>query len=844
MANKEYQWYCRGCPFNKSKSNIEVYYEPKNYEALILTDTNLQYAKDKFWGHFRSDLEKIFGHSLLANIITPCGRRSKEAFSFCLRGIMSRVENVKYVIVFGNAGKIFGINISLEHKIFKSGDKIFIFLPSLTKYIVSSSRSFYFQEMYNFLRRVVKEEKYLVFSGFKFSTDYGTFENLTSPKMIDIISSLNIRYVSGITPGLSEKILNIKSFVFDIETSGLSLDASLLSLSVYNPDTHEAFIFYGDVLKSEEFKNIIRKVYEDESISLIGHNLKFDITRLTYFLFGPINLLSLIPRDKKIYDTMLVRYSLSTELHSVSLKSLAGFLFMAPVWEYTDEGDPVIESIMDGTIDEEQLRYNAYDTLYTGLIFKKYEHAFKSPYYEVLREIQLITNSMTIIGTAIDLKKFQAKKEKLDKLIYEIEEKIQKQFNISNPNSLKELKDILRNRGINLPWKTPKGDISIGKENLQYIIDHPDEFKYIPKDIMELLMMTQKLRVLIHTRSTFYTTYENLMIVDKERPNEIARVHANFNITGTVSGRLSSSEPNMQQITSRLPLPDEVMTEDEKEVCTIRDHFFAPDEDSIIIGFDLSQAEVRVQALLAQDKEMIQVYTNDEDIYITLAAKALGKDKSEIDKQTRRLFKGLVLGMQYGMGPKTLAEKLEIEFSESKELMNHYFSIFSNVRKYRDQLDSYYKYYLQHFRIVYQYAPTRKRILILGPTVSAKRYIPSPLSVFNTPIQGFTSDWNILTLFALLYDFYDKHPEAKSEVYPMNLIHDAIYIVAKKKWVDELKEMIHDYYGRFFEIIPESIYEISIKNIEKLIPEAETRAIVLVPMKIELEVENRYWVKG
>ena len=261
-------------------------------------------------------------------------------------------------------------------------------------------------------------------------------------------------------------------------------------------------------------------------------------------------------------------------------------------------------------------------------------------------------------------------------------------------------------------------------------------------------------------------------LVDKKT----GRLHTTFNQTGAVTGRLSSSDPNLQNIP--------IMTELGREVRKA----FVAEKGYSLVSFDYSQIELRVAAHMADDKKMIQAFAQGVDIHALTASAIYGVSLDKVTPEARRAAKTLNFGVLYGMGPQAFSEATGMSREESKKFINEYFKNFSGVAEYIAAT--------KHFAESNGYVETlfgRRRYLpeINSPNWQIKR--EAERMAVNMPIQG-TATGDIVKMAMIGLDQWLKKEDLENEVRMLFQVHDELVFEIKelvlKKFVPEIKRIM------------------------------------------------------
>jgi DNA polymerase-1 len=457
---------------------------------------------------------------------------------------------------------------------------------------------------------------------------------------------------------ICEKFLTKKFFVLDTETTSTSpIEAELVGMS-FSVDEKQAF--YVPVPENQEeaqkIVNIFKPVFENESIMKIGQNLKYDLMVLRKY--G-------VTLKGEMFDTMIAHYLIQPELRhnmdymaeiylnykTIHIDELIGpkgknqksmrSLPPSQVYEYACE-DADITLRLKNKLEPELEKYGA------TKLFREIE----MPLMPVLAEIEMT-------GVRIDTASLKETSAILTKRMLEIEERIYElageHFNIASP---KQVGDILfgKMKIIEKPKKTKTGQYVTSEEVLQTL-----KGKH---QIVADILAHRGLKKLL---GTYIDALPKLI---NERTGHI---HTSFNQTVTATGRLSSSDPNLQNIPVR--------GEDGKEIRKA----FIPEDGCLFFSADYSQIELRVMAHLSGDENMIEAFRSGHDIHAATAAKIYKRAIDEVERDQRTKAKRANFGIIYGITVFGLAERLEISRDEAKQLIEGYFESFPKVKEYMEK---------------------------------------------------------------------------------------------------------------------------------------------------------------
>ena len=473
-------------------------------------------------------------------------------------------------------------------------------------------------------------------------------------------------------------------FAFDTETTGVNPHlAKIVGIS---------FCFKEDDAYYFEWKNLnnnfilLKEILENKNIKKIGHNIKYDIEVLSKHDIEVSNI---------YFDTMIAAYILHPGDRKYGLDLLSFNEFghqMQSIKELIGEGKK--QTTMDFVEPEKVSDYCCDDSNYTFKLYKKYfkdinlNEKISKLFFDVDMKLILVLKNIEENGVLIDVEYLKTIREEYDLKIKEIQNfifgKLKFEFNLNSPKQLQEVlfdKLKIKTKGI----KKTKTGISTASDELEKIKDALEEelekqssaFNFINSLNIEEVSLKDQIEML--SKMIEYREYEKLkstyIDVLPELINENTnRIHTSFNQTIAVTGRLSSTEPNLQNIPVR--------TEDGKK---IRKAFIASSGFKIV-SIDYSQVELRIIAALANQESMISAFINGVDIHTQTAALINNIKIEEVSKTQRYAAKAINFGILYGMGARKLSKETGISFNEAKEYIEKYFKINNNVEKYINEI--------------------------------------------------------------------------------------------------------------------------------------------------------------
>lgn len=493
-----------------------------------------------------------------------------------------------------------------------------------------------------------------------------------------------------------------------------------------------------------EFMTDLWKIFTDDQLELVGHDLK----KLVKILH-----LQNVEVKNKLFDVMIASYLLNpgTRAHdvaSVILTVLGKELKVGGNQTnlFGVDGQTVVEELYLVSQTVDKLRADLVKIDDKGL-FEKVE----MPLVKVLADMELH-------GVAVD-------EELLNKLSKEAIEAIKKvsakifdlagqEFNISSPLQLREIlfeKLEIPVEGI----KKGKTGLSTGAEQLEKMRGlHP---------IIDLIENYRELTKLQNTYTDVLPTLVN---------KKTHRIHTTFNQAVTATGRLSSSEPNLQNIPIRTEMGRE-----------IRKAFIA-EEGNVLVVADYSQIELRIVASLAEDKKMMEIFEADEDIHKATAAAINGVTLKDVTKEMRRAAKEINFGVLYGMGVYGLSWRAEIPQWEAKAFIEKYFSEFSGVKKFMDST-----------------LELAKKTGYCETLFGRRRYIPdlhaanfqlraaAERMAINHPVQGTAAD---LMKMAMVKVWEEIKKFDEGDVRLTIQVHDELVLEVKKHLADKVSKMVKE----------------------------------------------------
>ena len=528
---------------------------------------------------------------------------------------------------------------------------------------------------------------------------------------------------------LCDFLLTFDFLSLDTETTSTNpIEAELVGLSFA---VRENQAFYVPVPENHEeaqqVVEIFRPLYENPSILKIGQNIKYDMQVLANY--G-------ITLEGDLWDTMVAHYLIQPELRhnmdllaevylnykTIHIDELIGpkgkkqrsmrELTPAEVYEYAAEDADVTLKLK--RVLEPKLKEVGADRLF---------HDIEMPLIPVLADMERNGVCIDTESLAETSKAFTQRMNDIEQQIYAL---AGEQFNISSP---KQVGDILfsKLRIVEKPKKTKTGQFVTSEEVLQTL-----KGKH---EIVEKILDYRGLRKLL---STYIDTLPQLINPKTQH------IHTSFNQTVTATGRLSSSDPNLQNIPVR--------GEDGKEIRKA----FIPEPGCLFFSADYSQIELRVMAHLSGDENMIDAFIQGHDIHAATAANIYKVGIDEVTGDQRRKAKRANFGIIYGITVFGLAERLEIDRAEARELINGYFETFPKVREYMEQAKetARQKGYVETFFHRRRYLPD-----INSRNATVRGF--AERNAINAPIQGSAADIIKVAMIRIYQRFKEEHLRSK-----------------------------------------------------------------------------------
>ena len=576
---------------------------------------------------------------------------------------------------------------------------------------------------------------------------------------------------------LLKKLLQQKSVCFDTETTSINaLEAELVGIA-FSWSKGKGYYLALPENRAEvlEILEPFKSFFEHSEIEKIGHNLKYDLKVLRNYD---------VRVNAPLFDTMIAHYLINPDMRH-NMDTLAETYLNYSAQSITEligkKGKN--QGTMREVPLEKQTEYTVEDADITLQLKKHFqEEMTAAKTLELYQKVELplvsVLTSMECEGINLDVPFLKSLSfsltEDIQKLEATIFEVAGEAFNLASP---KQLGLILfdKLKLIDKPKKTKTGQYSTAEDVLSYLAkDHP-----IIKEILDWRSL-QKLQ----------NTYVDAL------PNEIdsktRRVHTVYNQAVASTGRLSSNNPNLQNIPIR--------TERGKQV---RKAFIPRDDNHLLLAADYSQIELRIIAALSGDQEMLSAFQNNEDIHRTTAAKVFNVPLKDVTREQRSNAKTVNFGIIYGVSAFGLSQQTNLNRNESKELIETYYATYPKLRAYiQDQIN---------FARDHGYVSTvlgRRRYLKDINSQNAIVRGAAERNAVNAPIQGSAADIIKLAMIAI----QDRLQNEKWKSKMLLQVHDELVFDVPKEEVNALREMVKSEMENAFEINVPLVVDVGVGN--------------------------------
>ena len=551
-----------------------------------------------------------------------------------------------------------------------------------------------------------------------------------------------------------QQLMKQTSVCFDTETTSLNtFEAELVGIS-FSWEANKGYYipFPENQEKAQELIEEFRSFFEAEHIEKIAHNIKYDIKVLNNYS---------MPVNGPLFDTMLAHYLINPDMrHNMDVLSET-YLNYQPISIESLIGKKGKNQKLFRTVPlNEQTEYAVEDADVTFQLKQLFQEKLietdtKKLFDDIEMPLVPVLTAMELEGINVDVKFLNSLSEDLSKDIKELETSIyktaDKEFNLASPKQLGVVlfEDL---KLVDKPKKTKTGQYSTSEDVLSKLDEHQ-----IIQDILAW-------RSLIKLQNTYVDALPNQVNIKTNR------IHTDYHQAVAATGRLSSNNPNLQNIPIR--------TERGRQV---RKAFIPKDDNHILVAADYSQIELRIIAALSEDDNMIESFINGDDIHAATAAKVFDVPLEDVTREQRSNAKAVNFGIIYGQGAFTLAQQQKISRKEAKELIDNYYKTYPKLKAYMaNQVD------LARDNGYVETISQRRRYLKNINSQNAIVRAGDERNAVNAPIQGSAADIIKLAMINI-------HSKLKTDNYNSKMllqVHDELVFDVAKNEEDRLTVMV------------------------------------------------------
>jgi len=547
-----------------------------------------------------------------------------------------------------------------------------------------------------------------------------------------------------------------KSFCFDTETTGINpFEAEIVGMSIAWKEREAYYVPFSE--KREEAIAVLgefKALFEDEKIEKVGQNLKYDMNVLTNYdiqVKGPL------------FDTMIAHYLIQPDMrHNMDLlaETYLGYKTVSIETLIGKKGKK--QKTMRDIPQEDIVDYACEDADITLRLKNQFEPKMNVTLKQLMDEIETplipVLSAMEKEGINLDVPALAKFSEELEVSVTDLGQQILElsgeEFNVDSP---KQLGEVLfdKMKIVEKAKKTKTGQYSTGEDVLSKLASK--------HEIVPLILEYRSLKKL---KSTYVDALPELVNAAD------GKIHTSYMQTVAATGRLSSNNPNLQNIPIR--------TEKGRE---IRKAFIPRNDDYTLLAADYSQIELRIIAALSEDENMQEAFVNGEDIHTATAAKVFGVDSGDVDREMRSKAKAVNFGIIYGVSAFGLSQNLNIPRKEAKEIIDTYFEQYPKLKAYMENSVEFAK---QH-----GYVETiMKRRRNLKDINSANAIVRSHAerNAVNAPIQGSAADIIKIAMINIHVEFEKQQFQSKM----LLQVHDELVFDVYKPELETIKTLVKD----------------------------------------------------
>jgi DNA polymerase-1 len=562
-----------------------------------------------------------------------------------------------------------------------------------------------------------------------------------------------------------------EKFVFDLETDSLdTFTAQIAGIAISYKANTASYIVVNHPdsnLKPADVFSRVQPVFKNPKIKKIAQNIKFDTMVMRQ---------NGIEVENLYFDTMIASFLVNSSSSQHNLDALASEYLdyhMISIKELIGSGKN--QTKMTDLMATEVFEYACEDADITWQLMEVFtpklkELELESLFYELEMPLVEVLIEMEEQGVSLDLDLLKSLSKELTERIAKLEKEIYSQggeeFNLNSPQQLGTMLfdklEIHKEIGLRKPKRTKTGQYSTSEQVLERYHAHP-----LPKSILDY-------RKLAKLKNTYVDALPDLI-----HP-KTGRVHTSFNQTIAATGRLSSVNPNLQNI----PIRTEIGRQ-------MRKAFKPAEASKLIMSADYSQIELRIMAHLSDDKGMCTSFEQDLDIHVATAAKVFGIDLSEVTDDQRRKAKEINFGIIYGMSKYGLSNRLEITVPEAEEFIFSYFATYPKIQDFmRNTIsDADKKGYVTTMKGRRRYMPQ------IHSSNRQLREFAERTSI-NTPIQGSAADMIKIAMI----DIHRAIKKANLKSKMILQVHDELVFEVPKEEADQMNKLVKEWMEKALEL--------------------------------------------
>lgn len=556
---------------------------------------------------------------------------------------------------------------------------------------------------------------------------------------------------------LIDKLTTANVVCFDTETTDLNPNNCELVGMSFAIKSHEAYYvpFPEDMEAAQKRLMLFDPIFKDEKKMLVAQNVKFDLLVLKWYGMEV---------KCQLFDTMVVHYLLEPELRHNMDYMAETYLKYQPVSitsligkKGKNQGsmrDVPLEKIKDYAAEDADITFRLYEYLAPRLK----EEGLEDLYWNLEAPLIYVLADMEKAGINVDRQYLETFSKELEKSLKEVEvsvyEMAGKRFNIGSPKQVGELLfDVMK---IPYRWsKTKSGQYSTDEEKLSELAEEHE----VAQRILDY-------RGISKLKSTYVDALPSLI-----NPKS-GRIHSSFNQALAATGRLSSNNPNLQNIPIR--------TEEGRKV---REAFIPKNEDYVLLAADYSQIELRLIAEISGEKAMLDAFKSDQDIHSSTASKVYNTPIEEVTSDQRRNAKTVNFSIIYGAGSTNLSRQLNIKRQEAKELIDQYFEQYQGLKKYMKETVE----YAREYGYVKTLLGRKRKLRDINSRNNMIRSGAERMAI-NTPIQGSAADM----IKVAMIDIWRVFKAEKFKTRMILQVHDELVFDVPKDELETVRPIIEE----------------------------------------------------